>query len=56
MYKILIVDDEYYFREALKISFPWEKLGFQIVGEAKNGEDALEQMSRSSSGCCHGGH
>lgn len=45
MYKILIVDDEYYFREALKISFPWEKLGFQIVGEAKNGEDALEQMS-----------
>lgn len=46
MYKILIVDDEYYFREALKISLPWEKLGFQIVGEAKNGEDALEQMKR----------
>lgn len=43
--KILIVDDEFYFREALKISLPWEKLGFSICGEAKNGKDALEKIS-----------
>lgn len=44
MLKILIVDDEFYFREALKISLPWEELGFQICGEAKNGRDALEKV------------
>ena len=38
----MIVDDEYYFREALKISLPWQELGFSICGEAKNGKDALE--------------
>lgn len=42
MFKIMIVDDEYYFREALKISLPWKELGFEICGEAKNGKDALE--------------
>ncbi|MEK0314916.1 response regulator [Cohnella sp. 56] len=41
MYKVLIVDDEYYFRQALKISLPWTELGFQIAGEAKNGAEAL---------------
>lgn len=40
----MIVDDEYYFREALKISLPWEELGFSICGEAKNGKDALEKV------------
>ncbi|MDU0202096.1 response regulator [Paenibacillus sp. MAH-36] len=45
MYKVLIVDDEYYFRQALKISLPWSELGFQIAGEAKNGAEALELMT-----------
>ncbi|OAS17933.1 response regulator [Paenibacillus oryzisoli] len=45
MLKVLIVDDEYYFRQALKISLPWEELGFRIAGEAKNGQDALSIMS-----------
>ncbi|MUT68562.1 response regulator [Paenibacillus sp. NEAU-GSW1] len=44
MYKVLIVDDEYYFRQALKISLPWGELGFEIAGEAKNGAEALELM------------
>ncbi|HEX3029636.1 MAG TPA: response regulator [Clostridia bacterium] len=44
MLKIMIVDDEFYFREALKISLPWEELGFEICGEAKNGKDALEKV------------
>lgn len=45
MYNVLIVDDEYYFRQALKISLPWEELGFRIAGEAKNGEEALALMA-----------
>ncbi|MBB6734717.1 response regulator [Cohnella zeiphila] len=45
MYKVLIVDDEYYFRQALKVTLPWEELGFRIAGEAKNGEEALARMA-----------
>ncbi len=41
MLKVMIVDDEYYFREALKVSLDWEELGFTICAEAKNGNDAL---------------
>jgi len=45
MFKLLIVDDEYYFRQALKVSLPWEELGFRVAGEAKNGEEALALMA-----------
>lgn len=41
----MIVDDEFYFREALKVSFPWSDLGFSVCGEAKNGKDALDKVS-----------
>ncbi|MBP7177144.1 MAG: response regulator [Thermoclostridium sp.] len=44
MLKVMIVDDEFYFREALKVSLPWADLGFSICGEAKNGKDALNQV------------
>lgn len=44
MIKILIVDDEYYFRQALKISLNWAELGFDICGEASNGKDALYKI------------
>lgn len=43
MLKIMIVDDELYFREALKVSIPWNELGFNVCAEAKNGRDALEK-------------
>lgn len=39
--KIIIVDDEYLFREALKVSIDFEKLGLEVVGEAKNGKEAI---------------
>ncbi len=45
MLKVLIVDDEYYFRQALKVSLPWETLGFRLAGEAKNGKDALALLA-----------
>ena len=44
MLKIMIVDDEYYFRQALKVTLQWEELGFEICGEAKNGKDALDKI------------
>lgn len=44
MYKVMLVDDEFYFREALKISLPWQELGFEICGEAKNGREALHKI------------
>ena len=39
--KVLIVDDELPIREELK-AFPWEKYGCILVGEAANGQKALE--------------
>ncbi|NLI59261.1 MAG: response regulator [Clostridium sp.] len=40
--KVLLVDDEPYVFEGLRIMVDWEKYGFSICGEASNGEDALE--------------
>ncbi|PHV70817.1 DNA-binding response regulator [Sporanaerobium hydrogeniformans] len=42
--KVLIIDDEYYFREALKVSFPWEECDLIVCGEAKNGIEGLERV------------
>jgi len=41
MYKMMIVDDEYYVKEGLKQTIDWNKYQIEIVGEAENGEDAL---------------
>lgn len=43
MYKVLLVDDEYFPREALKMTIPWEKYGCVVCGEAKNGFDGIEK-------------
>ena len=45
MLKLMIVDDESLFREALKISLPWESLGYTVCCEAENGFDALEKIA-----------
>ena len=44
MERILLVDDEPIFRMGLRSVISWEELGCQIVGEAKNGEEALIQI------------
>lgn len=41
MYKMMIVDDEYYVKEGIKQTIDWAKYQIEIVGEAENGEDAL---------------
>lgn len=43
MYKVLLVDDEYFPREALKTTISWETYGCTICGEAKNGFDGIEK-------------
>lgn len=42
MYTVVIADDEYEIRLSLTQSIEWEELGFQLVGEASNGMEALE--------------
>lgn len=39
---VLLVDDEKLERVLIRQGFDWEKHGFQIIGEAECGEDALE--------------
>ena len=41
MINVQIVDDEPIVRIGLKKLIPWEKYGFQIVCEAQNGVEAL---------------
>lgn len=42
MFELLIVDDEYHSRNTLSSCFPWSSVGFQVVGQACNGKEALE--------------
>lgn len=42
MISIMIVDDEPFIREGLKVVINWEEQGFHIVAEASNGREALD--------------
>lgn len=42
--KVLIIDDEFIMRQGMKHMLEWEKEGFQIVGEASNGQEGLAQV------------
>lgn len=44
LYKILIVDDEEVIRTSIIRRIPWKEVGFEVVGDAENGEDALEKI------------
>lgn len=46
--KILIVDDEYLERALIKFSIDWDKLNFEIMGEASSGDEALEIINSHS--------
>lgn len=45
--KIVIVDDEILIRQGIKHYLNWEQEGFQIVGEASNGKEALEIIEQT---------
>lgn len=44
--KVLIIDDEFIMRQGIKHMLDWEKEGFQIVGEATNGQEGLELIEK----------
>lgn len=44
--KVLVVDDEFITRQGIKHMILWEQEGFQIVGEASNGQEALEMIEK----------
>ena len=46
MYTIVIADDEMELRQALIRRIDWENIGFQVVGEAENGAEALELVEK----------
>jgi two-component system response regulator YesN len=46
MWTILLVEDEPYFRLSIRNKFQWGQYGFQIVGEASHGEEALELVEK----------
>ncbi|MEC0372296.1 response regulator transcription factor [Paenibacillus chibensis] len=45
MFKLLIAEDVKLVRETLARSIDWKRLGIELVGLAKNGEEALEWLS-----------
>lgn len=44
--KVLIIDDEFIMRQGMKHMLEWEKEGFQIVGEATNGQEGLDLIEK----------
>lgn len=46
MIKVLIVDDELIVRIGLKSILEWEKYGYKVIGEAADGEEALELIKK----------
>lgn len=45
--KVLLVDDEKLERVLIRKGFPWEEYGFEIIGEAESGYEALEFMKNN---------
>lgn len=43
MYSILLVEDEKYIREGLKVSLDWEEIGLNIIGEATDGDEGYNK-------------
>src|SRR5689334_8208988 len=41
MYKVILVDDEKAIRQGMKAIVDWRRRGFEVIGEANNGREAL---------------
>lgn len=46
LFKVFIVDDEYFAREGMKKTIDWDSLGCKVCGEASNGIEAIEYSKR----------
>jgi len=47
MYKLLIADDEYEILSGLCKYFPWNEVGFEVVGQVENGKQALDYIQNN---------
>lgn len=47
MLKTIIIDDEALIREGLRTSIEWNNLGYEIIGEAADGEQAIELIQKT---------
>lgn len=45
MWKVILVEDEIFVRDAIKQLIPWNPLGFTLVGEAGDGLEALDLIA-----------
>ena len=45
MYRVMVVDDEPYMREGMRLLIDWESHGFVLAGEAENATQALEMLA-----------
>lgn len=43
--RLIIVDDEYFIRKRLIQSIPWGEIGYEVVGEAEDGVEALDRIA-----------
>ncbi|WP_274365940.1 response regulator [Paenibacillus thermotolerans] len=48
MIKVLVVDDDKLVRKGLISMLPWQAFGMEVIGEANNGEKALEFLEEQS--------
>lgn len=46
LYRILLVDDEEEIRQGIIYKFDWKANGFEIAGDAENGQDAIEKAEK----------
>lgn len=44
--RVFIVDDEILVRASLRTSFNWQEEGFEIIGEAEDGQEAIGKIER----------
>jgi len=48
MLKVVLVDDEPIIREGLLLDVPWKEIGMEVVGQAEDGEQALDVLKETS--------
>ena len=47
LYKIMLVDDEEEVRKSIINKIDWADTGFEVIGDAENGKDALEKIEQN---------
>ncbi len=46
LYKIMVVDDEEEVRQSIIRQIDWSRAGFEVIGDAENGKEALEKIDQ----------